>query len=174
MYAVILIKGKQYRVEEGAEVAVDKINAKEGSSYTIDKVLAVEANGQHLFGEDVSKASVKAKIAEHFRGDKITVLKYKNKSRYRRTLGHKQQLTLLKIEEINVHGITKPASKVEKPKVLPKPKAETVKKEVKKEAQKESKPKATIKPKATTPAGNQVAKKPSISKTTTEKEEKKV
>lgn len=128
MYAVILVKGKQYRVEEGEKFAVDKINAKEGSPVSVDKVLAIEINGEHLFGVEAGKAQIKAKVVEHFRDDKITVFKYKSKNRYRRTLGHKQKLTMLEIEEINVPGIEKP-KKVEKPKKAPKTEDKTKKKE---------------------------------------------
>jgi large subunit ribosomal protein L21 len=170
MYAVISIKGKQYRVEEGRKVAVDKIDAKEGSAVKVDKVLAVEINGEHLFGEDAAKAQVKAKITEHFRDDKIVVLKYKSKNRYRKTTGHKQKLTMINIEEINVPGIEKPVKKVEKPKQTPKPKAESVKKEPEvKETEKA--PKLT-EGEAGAPAES-VGKKSKESKPSAEKEAKK-
>lgn len=177
MYAVILVKGKQYRVEEGEQVAVDKINAKEGSPVSVDKVLAIEVNGEHLFGAEAAKAQIKAKIVEHFRGDKVTVFKYKSKNRYRRTLGHKQKLTMLEIEEINVPGVEKPAKKVEKPKKAPKKEdkakiketAEKKKVDKKKSKIDETKPK---KKKETSSVSKKTDNKASSDKMTSKKEEK--
>ncbi len=121
MYAVVLIKGKQYRVEEGQEVSVDKMHSKEGSNITFDKVLAVKTTDKYLFGVEAANATIDVKVVEHFRDDKVEVQKYKKRKRYKRTLGHKQQLTRLKIEKINITGATKKtaAKKEEKEKKTP-------------------------------------------------------
>ena len=101
MYAVIESGGKQYRVEEGATLQVEALDAEPGTAVTLDRVLLV-ADGENVtVGAPVVKgASVQATVVRHGRGKKVIVMKYRAKSRYRRKTGHRQHYTTLKIEDI--------------------------------------------------------------------------
>lgn len=100
-YAVIETGGKQYRVSEGDTITVERLYGDEGSEVTIDRVLLVGGDGSTRIGTPVVEgASVSATIAEHKRGEKIVVFKYKAKKRYRRKTGHRQELTRLTITGI--------------------------------------------------------------------------
>jgi large subunit ribosomal protein L21 len=102
MYAVIDTGGKQYRVQEGDMVFVDKLPVEDGSTVTFDRVLAVSKEGSVSFGRPlVENASVDAKVMAHGKGKKIIVFKYKPKKGYRRKQGHRQPYTRIQIEKIN-------------------------------------------------------------------------
>lgn len=101
-YAIIETGGKQYRVSEGQEVLVEKLEKGEGETVTFDKVLAVVKKGELVVGQPlVSGAKVTGKVVEHGKGEKILVFKYKAKSNYRRRQGHRQPFTKVVIEKIN-------------------------------------------------------------------------
>ncbi len=103
MYAVIDTGGKQYRVEVGQRLEVEKLPAAEGDTVELDRVLmVVDDNGATVGRPHVPGAKVVAQVMEHFRDDKVIAFKYKNKTRYRRKLGHRQPLTRL-----TVLGITR-------------------------------------------------------------------
>ena len=102
MYAVIETGGKQYKVQEGDVVFIEKLSASEGDEYTFDKVLAVPKDGGLLTGNPVEGASVSAKVLGHGKDKKIIVFKYKPKKGYRRKQGHRQPYTKVQIEKINV------------------------------------------------------------------------
>lgn len=100
MYAIIETGGKQYKVEEGDVIRVEKLDAK--TSTTFKNVLFVGGEGEAKVGNPTVKgASVKAKVVEHGKAKKITVYKYKPKKGYHKKNGHRQQYTELKIESIN-------------------------------------------------------------------------
>lgn len=101
MYAVIETGGKQYRVQEGDVVFVEKLTASEGEQYTFDKVLAVSKDDELLTGNPVDGASVSAKVLSQGKDKKIIVFKYKPKKGYRRKQGHRQPHTKIQIEKIN-------------------------------------------------------------------------
>lgn len=102
MYAIIETGGKQYKVQEGDVIFVEKLNAEEGSSITFDKVLAVSNEGKTTFGDPlVNSASVSAKVLGHGKRRKIIVFKFKPKKGYRRKQGHRQPYTRVQIEKIN-------------------------------------------------------------------------
>ena len=102
MYAIIETGGKQYRVQEGDTLFVEKLEANEGDLVTIDSVLAVSKDGKLTVGTPVVEgAKVEAKVVEQGRGKKIIVFKYKPKKDYRRKQGHRQYYTKLVIEKIN-------------------------------------------------------------------------
>lgn len=102
MYAVIETGGKQYRVQEGDTLFVEKLNANEEDTVTIDKVLAVSKDGQLKVGSPmVEGASVEAKVLQQGKGKKIVIFKYKPKKDYRKKKGHRQPYTKLIIEKIN-------------------------------------------------------------------------
>ncbi|MDA8426019.1 MAG: 50S ribosomal protein L21 [Treponema sp.] len=100
MYAVVEINGKQYRAEKGATLRVDRFDAEKGSSLSLDKVLLLSGDEVKIGVPYVSGAMVKTVVQEEIKGDKIIVFKYKPKKDYRRTRGHRQRYTLLKVEEI--------------------------------------------------------------------------
>lgn len=103
MYAVIETGGKQYRVEEGKEIKIEKLNAEVGETVEFDRVIAVN-NGEALkVGLPlVEGAMVKGRVLEHGRGRKIIVFKYKPKKNYRRKQGHRQAFTRVLIETITI------------------------------------------------------------------------
>ncbi len=101
MYAVIESGGKQYRVEEGATVRVERLAADPGTSVTLDGVLMVVDGSAITTGTPTVKgATVTATVLRHGRGKKVIVFKYRSKSHYRRKQGHRQGFTTLKIEKI--------------------------------------------------------------------------
>ena len=101
MYAVVLTGGKQYRVQEGDVIYVEKLNAEVESTVELTEVLAV-SNGENLTvgAPLVSGAKVVAKVAAQGKAKKITVFKYKAKKDYRKKTGHRQPYTKLVIEKI--------------------------------------------------------------------------
>ena len=102
MYAIIRDRGMQYRVEEGQVVEVALIDAAEpGSQIELGEVLVVGGGDQTLVGSPlVAGAKVLAKVVGDGKGEKIIVFKYKNKKRYRRRTGHRQQFTSIAIDKI--------------------------------------------------------------------------
>lgn len=102
MYAVIRTGGKQYRVEAGQRLRVEKLSGVAGDSLEFPEVLMIGGDdGDVAIGTPtVENAKVVGEIVEQGRGRKVTVFKYKNKIRYRRVHGHRQHLTLLAITEI--------------------------------------------------------------------------
>jgi large subunit ribosomal protein L21 len=100
MYAVVEINGKQYRAEKGAVLKVDRMEAEKGAALSLDKVLFLSGDSVKVGAPYVSGAAVKATVQEEVKGDKVVVFKYKPKKDYRRTQGHRQRYTLLKVEEI--------------------------------------------------------------------------
>src|SRR5699024_10827482 len=101
MYAVIETGGKQYRVEEGDVLFVEKLNVQEGENFDFDRVLMVSKNGELQAGKPYSEdAKVIGNVVEHGKGKKIVVFKYKSKKNYRKKQGHRQPYTKIKIEEI--------------------------------------------------------------------------
>ena len=102
MYAIIETGGKQYRVQEGDTVFVEKLEVTAGDVVTIDNVLAVSKDGKLTLGSPVvAGAKVEAKVLEQGKAKKIIVFKYKPKKDYRRKQGHRQPYTKLIIEKIN-------------------------------------------------------------------------
>ena len=174
MFAVIKTGGKQYRVQEGDILDVEKLNKEEGQKITFDQVLLVEDNKETLIGTPLlKKAQVKGVILENFRDDKIIIFKKKRRKQYKKKRGHRQDLSRVKIEKI-LSGAEKPAVKkppakkaeekeaVKKPAAKPRAKKAEVKKEapVKKAAAKPVKKAEPKKPKAQEKAAAP-AKKPS-------------
>jgi large subunit ribosomal protein L21 len=99
MYAVIESGGKQYRVEEGSSLLVDRIDANHGDKVTLRPVMF--RDGDVLVGEKaLSGVKVEATVAEHLRGPKVKVFKYKAKKGYRRRAGHRSELTKLEVTSL--------------------------------------------------------------------------
>ena len=105
MYAVVSTGGKQYRVEPGRELVVERLAADPGASVTFDRVLLVGDGEAVTIGTPiVSGASVSATVIGEARGPKLIVFKFKQKVKYRRTTGHRQHLTRVRIDEISADG----------------------------------------------------------------------
>ncbi|HWC47289.1 MAG TPA: 50S ribosomal protein L21 [Solirubrobacterales bacterium] len=95
-YAIVETGGKQYKVEEGTSLLVDRLDAKEGDKVVLRPVLF--RGDDVLAGEKaLDKVKVEAKVAEHLRGPKVKVFKYKAKKGYRRRAGHRSELTRLEV-----------------------------------------------------------------------------
>ncbi|WP_020615870.1 50S ribosomal protein L21 [Paenibacillus daejeonensis] len=101
MYAIIETGGKQYKVQEGDVLFIEKLDTTAGDSITFDKVLAV-SNGEGLVTGTplVAGASVSATVEKHGKGQKIVVYKYKPKKNYRRKQGHRQPYSKVTIGKI--------------------------------------------------------------------------
>jgi large subunit ribosomal protein L21 len=129
-YAVIESGGKQYKVEKGTSLLVDRLSAKEGDKVALRAVLFRD---EEVVAEpkELEKVKVEAKVAEHLRGPKIKVFKYKAKKGYRRRAGHRSELTRLEVTELKM-GARKAA----------------VKSDSKEKAAKPAEKKAAAKPKA--------------------------
>ncbi|MCK9316529.1 MAG: 50S ribosomal protein L21 [Verrucomicrobia bacterium] len=101
MYAVVETGAKQYKVTPGDTLEVERLQADQGNTVTLDRVLLVNKEGQVTVGmPTVSNASVVADVVKHIRGEKVTTFKMKKRKGYHKTQGHRQELTVLKIKEI--------------------------------------------------------------------------
>ena len=102
MYAVIETGGKQYRVAPGESIEVETLAGEPGAEVEFDRVLAVVDGDSVKAGSATGSARVKGAIEAHGRGDKTIVFKFKRKKQYKRTIGHRQNFTRVKINEITV------------------------------------------------------------------------
>lgn len=101
MYAVIETGGKQYRVQEGDTIYVEKLNGQVGDSVDFDRVLVLSRDGELLAGKPyLEGAKVEGNVLEQSKAKKIIVFKYKAKKNYRKKTGHRQPYTKVKIEKI--------------------------------------------------------------------------
>jgi large subunit ribosomal protein L21 len=142
-YAVIESGGKQYKVEKGTSLLVDRLSAKEGEKVALRPVMFRDK--EVIAGaKELEKVKVEATVAEHLRGEKIKVFKYKPKKGYRRRAGHRSELTKLEGTEVSIGGRKAAAPKKEEPaekKEAAKPAAEKKAAEAKKPAEKKAAPK---------------------------------
>lgn len=101
MYAVVETGGKQYKVEQGTSLLVDRLDAKEGDKVSLR---AVMFRGDEVIAapKELEKVKVEATVAEHLRGPKIKVFKYKAKKGYRRRAGHRSELTKLEVTTLKL------------------------------------------------------------------------
>lgn len=101
MYAIVRDRGMQYRVEAGKTINIDLMDAEPGSQIELGEVLLVGSDDGTLVGDPIiSGALVRAEVVGSVKGEKIVVFRYRNKKRYRRRTGHRQQYTSIKIGEI--------------------------------------------------------------------------
>ncbi len=115
MYAVVTTGGKQYRVEAGSELVIERLAEEAGASVTFDRVLLVGDGEAVTIGTPtVDGASVSATVLGEALGPKLIIFKFKQKATYRRTRGHRQHLVRVRIDEINASGKKSTAEKTEK------------------------------------------------------------
>ena len=101
MYAIVETSGKQYRVEPGQKLVVDLVNAEEGATVTLDKVLLVGGDSVKVGSPTVAGATVEAKVVGHFLGEKKITFKYIHRRRFRRKVGYRSSHTTLEIVAIH-------------------------------------------------------------------------
>ena len=100
MYAIIATGGKQYKVEEGDVIRVEKLDASEGSEITFDQVLVIGDKTMKIGDPTVSGASVKGTVVAEGKEKKVVVYRYKPKTGYHKKNGHRQPFTQIKIDKI--------------------------------------------------------------------------
>ena len=137
MIAIIKTGGKQYAVKAGQILKVEKLLGKKGDNISLNNVIALTDSSNHTLGNPLIKgATVDAKILDQIRDKKIIVFKKRRRQNYRSTQGHRQHLTVLKIESINHEGKKITAPKNEKiskeQKVVKKDETKVIKKTVSK------------------------------------------
>ena len=114
MYAIIEACGKQYKVAEGDEVFLEKLEANEGEKVTFDQVLLISDGEKVKVGTPtVKNAKVEATVVEHGKAKKIVVFKYKAKKNERNKQGHRQPYTKVKIEKISQRASTRKSATAE-------------------------------------------------------------
>ena len=104
MYAIVKTGGKQYRVEKGQTLLVERLPDEAGATVALEPILF--RSDDVVFGDDLSQVRVDARVVEHVRGEKLRVFKFKPKRGYRKRTGHRQNLT-----RIEVTGITGPGGR---------------------------------------------------------------
>ena len=146
-YAIVESGGKQYRAEKGTKLLVERMSADEGSKVNLRAVMFKNDGDVVLDGDALEKVKVEAVVAEHVRGPKVGIFKYKPKKGYRRRAGHRQSLTRLEVTEVRM--------------LSRKPAAGTTKKQAEPKGKEEAKSKA--------PARKGTGKKPAAKKSTGKK-----
>src|SRR5512137_531698 len=124
MHAVIQTGGKQYRVKEGDVLSIEKLEADNGQKFNFESVLLIEDGETVLVGTPVlANALVRAEVVETYKDEKVLVFKKKRRKQYRRTRGHRQALTKIKVERIipDKTQVSAEELKIEKPKPAPEP-----------------------------------------------------
>lgn len=159
MYAVVSSGGKQYRVEPGTTLTMERIGAEAGAPFTFDRVLLIGDGDQVTVGTPVvSGASVSATVLGEELGPKLVIFKFKQKVKYRRRTGHRQHLVRVRIDAINADGSSKSRAKAEKAEAVEKPAKAAAKPRASRakaasasasEAKADDKPKTTRKPRTT-------------------------
>ena len=105
MYAVLETGSKQYRVSAGDRLEIERLPVEAGKPVTFDRVLLVNNDGKVTVGSPtVASATVEADVVEHIRGEKKVAYKMKRRKGFRKTIGHRQELTVVKIKEIKTQA----------------------------------------------------------------------
>jgi large subunit ribosomal protein L21 len=112
-YAVVKVGGKQYRVEKGDSIVVDRMRADEGDKVELQALLYADGDKSVLEPGELGRITVRATVTGHERGKKIHGLKFKPKKGYKRRYGHRQDLTRLEIADIKVGAAKRSAKKQE-------------------------------------------------------------
>lgn len=103
MFAVIKTGGKQYKVQEGQKISVEKLNTQEGKEVILETLL-IEKDKKTYIQNNLKKCFTKAKVLEHKKQKKIIVFKKKQRKNYRRKIGHRQNITRIEITHINLYN----------------------------------------------------------------------
>ena len=112
MYAIVKTGGKQYRVEEGQTLLVERLPDEAGATLQLEPIMF--RSDDVVFGaDDLQKVRVDAKIVEHLRGEKLRVFKFKPKRGYRKRTGHRQNLTRIEVTDIVGPGNSKKKQEAE-------------------------------------------------------------
>ncbi len=119
MYAVIETGGKQYRVQEGDIITIEKLNVEAGETVTFDKVLVLGEGKDIKVGTPYVDAAVTGSVVENGKGQKVIIFKYKAKKDYRKKQGHRQPYTMVKIESLGGAAPKKAAPKAKEVKAEP-------------------------------------------------------
>lgn len=161
MYAVIRTGGKQYRVQEGDILRVEKLDTEAGKKVTFDDVLLVGEGESIKAGAAAAKAKVTAVVTESGRGQKVVVFKKRRRKNYRLTQGHRQDYTQVKITGVSAGAAKKAAAKTEE---KPAAKKAAVKKSEAKPAAKKVAPKKATAKAAAKPAAKKAPAKAKATK----------
>ena len=102
MYAVIKAGGKQQRVKPGDVIEVELVHGQDGEEVSFTPILVVDDDGKAHVGKELGKAAVKGKLVGKQKGDKIKVFKYRPKTGYKKTQGHRQMYTLVEIADVSL------------------------------------------------------------------------
>lgn len=100
MYALVEIRGKQYKAEVGSLIKVDSLKSEVGTEFEFDTVLMIGGENSKIGTPYVTGAKVKAIVEHNIKDKKIRVYKYKRRKNYRRTQGHRQQYSLIRISDV--------------------------------------------------------------------------
>ncbi len=102
-YAIVETGGKQYRVQKDDVIDIERIDSDEGATVSLDKVLLLADNGEIKVGKPiVTNAVISAEIVSHLRGKKVVAFKKKRRKGYKRKIGHRQELSRIRIADISV------------------------------------------------------------------------
>ncbi|HEY7952888.1 MAG TPA: 50S ribosomal protein L21 [Solirubrobacteraceae bacterium] len=110
MYAIVKTGGKQYRVERGQRLLVERLPADEGANVALEPIL-YRSDEAVFDAEGLKKVKVTAKVVAHERGEKLRVFKFKPKRGYKRRTGHRQELTRIEVTDISLGGAAKASAK---------------------------------------------------------------
>jgi large subunit ribosomal protein L21 len=102
MYAIVKTGGKQYRVEEGQSLLVERLRGDDGASLTLQPLLYVDGSTVVDSAEELGRVSVQARLVSQERGPKLRVVKFKPKRGYKRRTGHRQDLTRIEVTKIQL------------------------------------------------------------------------
>ena len=102
MYAIVKTGGKQYRVEQGQSLLVERLPVEDGGAVALDPLLYVDGSTVVDGGAELERVSVQAKVLGHERGPKLRIVKFKPKRGYKRRTGHRQELTRIEVTQIKL------------------------------------------------------------------------
>jgi large subunit ribosomal protein L21 len=103
MYAIVKTGGKQYRVQQGQWLLVERLTAEEGATIELQPLLFVDGD-EVVDGDDLTKVTVQARVLAHERGPKLRIVKFKPKRGYKRRNGHRQNLTRIEVTSLGLAG----------------------------------------------------------------------
>jgi large subunit ribosomal protein L21 len=101
MYAIVKTGGKQYRVEQGQSLLIERLPAGDGETVELEPLLYVDGSDV-LDGDDLGRVRIQARVLTHERGPKLRIVKFKPKRGYKRRTGHRQELTRIEVTEIKL------------------------------------------------------------------------